>query len=97
MTDILEIAKSLVSGDRRQRYGTPLDNFTATAKIFSGILSHKLKEDITPEEALLLMQGIKIAREARSLTQDPSYRDNRIDGAGYWQALDDCVEDRKRR
>lgn len=97
VTSILDTAKGLVSGARKKRYGHPLDNFEATAKLFTGVLLHKLKADITVEEALLMMQAVKIARESRSLQDDPFFKDNRVDGAGYWQALQDCIDERKRR
>lgn len=85
---ILEEAGALVDGDRQEAYGHPMDDYSATAKIMSGILAHKLKEDITPEEAILMMVGVKLSRESRK-----HKRDNIVDGCGYLR----CIEKVKER
>jgi len=87
---ILDEAKVLVLGDRQESYGHPIENWDRTARILSAIWHDKLTEPLTAEEALLGMQGIKIAREIHS-----PKRDNRVDGAGYWQALDMVREARR--
>ena len=91
---ILDKAKELVYGNRREDYGHPLDDYTRTAMIFSAILLDKLKpgEIVTAEEAALCMEGVKISRECHA-----SKEDNRVDGAGYWEVLDLIVTERLRR
>ncbi len=75
-----DTAKSLVLGDRNAHYGTPVEDYTRTARIWSGLLSHKLKpgEEITPKEAVLMMVGLKLSREMHLHKPD-----NLIDAHGY--------------
>jgi hypothetical protein len=69
-----------------------LDDFSRTAKIWSGILAEKLTEDITAEEVGLLMVGLKISRE-----QNKHKDDNLIDGAGYFETTNMVKQERRRR
>lgn len=71
-------ANSLVNGDRQADYGTPRDNYAGVAKVWSGILHMILKRDITPEEAALMMVGLKVQRQAMK-----HKRDNLVDAHGY--------------
>lgn len=91
---ILEEAQSLVHGNRGDAYGHPLDDFSKSALIMNAVLYDKLKPgcEIVAEDVPLIMQGVKISRE----TNKPK-RDNRVDGAGYWETLDMVVEERSRR
>jgi hypothetical protein len=91
---ILEEAQRLVHGDRGNAYGHPLDDFTKSALIATAVLYDKLKPgfQIVAEDIPLLMQGVKISRE----TNSPK-RDNRTDGAGYWETLDMVRQERDRR
>lgn len=85
---ILEEADRLVSTDRQQDYGHPLDDFAKTAKIWSAILG----VDVTPEQVGLCMVGVKISRECNR-----PKRDNRVDGAGYFKTVDMIHNERERR
>lgn len=91
---ILEEAQSLVHGDRGKHYGHPFDDFTKSAMIMTAVLYDKLKpgETIIAEDIPLIMQGVKISREV-----NVPKRDNRVDGAGYWETLDMVREERNRR
>jgi hypothetical protein len=81
--NIAEEAQSLVLGDRNASYGNPREDFERVAKVWSGLLAQKLKADITPEEAILMMAGLKLCREVHK-----PKRDNRTDLIGYALCLD---------
>ncbi len=70
----------LVLGDRNSSYGTPADDYAKTAKLWTGLLIHKLKPgtEITPKEAVLMMALMKISREVNR-----PKRDNLVDAHGY--------------
>ncbi len=71
-------AHDLVNGDRQASYGSPRANYEGIAKVWSGLLAPILKRDITPEEAALMMVGLKIQRQAMH-----HKRDNLVDAHGY--------------
>ena len=75
----LQTADSLVSGDRQQDYGHPIEDFRKTAKIWSAILGI----DVTPEQVALCMVGVKISREVNKHKAD-----NIVDGCGYFRTLE---------
>ena len=85
---ILDDAKELVHGDRQIDYGHPLDDFERTAKIWEAILGCS----VTAEQVALCMVGVKISRECNH-----PKRDNRVDGAGYFETLDMVQQERERR
>lgn len=76
--NIAQEANNLVHGDRQDSYGHPKQDYQKTSKMWSGLLFHKLKEDITPEEAVLMMVALKLSRE-----QHKHKRDNLVDAVGY--------------
>jgi hypothetical protein len=84
---ITEIAQQLVYGDRGAAYGHPKHDYDRTAKMISGILSSKLKEDVDAKEAILIMIAVKMSR----LVNTPGHRDSVIDIAGYAECYDRVV------
>lgn len=82
---ILEEAQRLVHGNRGADYGHPYYDFRRTAIMVTGLLRDKLKdwEKITPRDIPLIMNCVKMSRE-----MNRPKRDNRADGAGYWETLD---------
>lgn len=85
---ILEEAQRLVHGDRGSAYGHPYDDFSRTAQIWSAILGIP----VSAEQVSLCMVGLKISREVN----EPK-RDNRVDGAGYFETLDMVRQEADRR
>lgn len=83
---ILQEADRLVSTDRGKDYGHPFDDFSRTAKMWSGIFGI----DVRPEQVPLAMICVKISRE----TNKPK-TDNLVDIAGYAKTLD-MVNQRRR-
>lgn len=72
---ILDKAKDLINGARKNEYGTPKDNFSRIAAIWSIILG----KTITPAQVALCMAGVKITR----LIQTEDHPDSWIDLCGY--------------
>ena len=89
---ILLEANRLVHGDRGTDYGHPLDDFGRTAGAVSSLLARKLKEPLTAEDVAVIMICVKLSRE-----MNVAKRDNRVDGAGYFETLNMVVEERARR
>lgn len=85
---ILEEAQRLVHGDRGSAYGHPYDDFSRTAQIWSAILG----TPVSAEQVSLCMVGLKISREVNK-----PKRDNRVDGAGYFETLDMVRQEADRR
>ena len=86
--DIALYAAELVSGDRQDAYGHPLDNLTRASKIWSVILGC----EVSAEQVALCMVGMKIAREVNQ-----SKPDTVVDGIGYFLTLQMIQEERLRR
>lgn len=74
----LQEAQRLVHGDRGEAYGHPIHDFARTAQIWTAVLG----TEVTPEQVALCMVGVKISRECNK-----PKRDNRVDGAGYFETL----------
>jgi hypothetical protein len=77
-------ARRLVHGERDQTYDNPRGNFARIAKVWSGLLASKLKEDIVEEEVAIMMSGLKLAR----LMHRYQHRDGKVDAIGYVLCLD---------
>jgi hypothetical protein len=82
-TDILDAAKRCVCGDREQDYGSPENNFSTIANLWTDYLlaSRKidLVEGISPVDVAAMLALLKIARIASGHSKE----DNWIDLAGY--------------
>jgi hypothetical protein len=72
---ILDEAKKLICEDRVSDYGTPRENFTRIAKLWSVIL----EKDITLEQVALCMLAVKMTR----LIQKNWHLDSWKDACGY--------------
>lgn len=77
---VLQKAQEIVA-ERGKTYGTPIGNYTKTAKLWSIILGH----DVTPEQVVQCMIGVKQIR----LTETPGHEDSILDIAGYAWVLDE--------
>lgn len=86
--DHMAEANALVNGERQAAYGSPRPSYVAQAKVWSGLLADKLKEDLTPEDVVLLLAGMKLTREAHK-----HKRDNVVDFHGYALVLAHVRED----
>lgn len=71
-------AWALTHGERRAAYGTPSQVFAGYAKMWSGLLARKLREDLDANDVTLCMTALKLAREANSPKGD-----NITDAHGY--------------
>lgn len=89
---ILEVADRLTNKDRREKYGHPLDDYSRTAGMVNSAFAHKLAEDLTAEDIMLIMVLVKVSREVNC-----PQRDNRVDGAGYFNCIELSYQERERR
>lgn len=71
---ILDEAEKAVSGPRNDEYGTPFENHSRTAALWSGFLG----VTVTPEDVCLMNILQKVARGRHFTT-----RDTLVDIAGY--------------
>ena len=76
---VTQEAYRLVNGERGETYSHPAIDFSRTASMVSGMLNHKLKEPLTPQDIALLMVCVKLSR----LVNSPDHRDSAVDIAGY--------------
>lgn len=95
MTDkksVLQEAEELIHGARQQTYDHPYIDFGRTAKMLSGLLKSKLKDDveIEIEDVPLIMVCVKLSR----LMATPGHRDSMVDGPGYFGTYE-MVMDKK--
>jgi hypothetical protein len=84
--NILHDADVAVSGNRRNDYGTPTENHSRTAKLWSVWL----KRDITPEDVCMLNILQKVSRGMNKIT-----RDTLVDIAGYARNIELVQNDDK--
>ena len=86
--EIADYALSLVTGNRQDDYGHPLDDFTKAGKIWEAILGIP----VSAEQVALCMVGVKIAREVNRQKLD-----NAVDGIGYFLTLTMVQQERAER
>lgn len=77
---MLDEAKSVVYGQRQKDYGPAKKNFQDIADVWSVILG----QEVTTEQVVLCMIGLKMAR----LCKSPDHRDSWVDIAGYVACID---------
>jgi Domain of unknown function (DUF6378) len=75
---LLAEAKEIVSGERREAYGHPKDNFSDIAKIWSVLF----KVEIMATQVALAMIMLKVLRENHSAKWD-----NLVDLIGYTECI----------
>jgi hypothetical protein len=77
--DFLKEAESLINGPRAKEYGPAKLNHQRIADIWTILLRGKLSSEITPEEVVACMVGLKLARLAEDISKDDSW----VDIIGY--------------
>jgi len=80
---ICEEAEALISGDRRDAYGSVHESFDRIGKVWEGVLLMP----ITGKQVALCMVGLKLCREANAHN-----RDNLTDLVGYTLLLEKFEE-----
>lgn len=83
--ECLDAARGAVTA-RQTHYGTPEENFTNAARLWSVILGC----DILPHQVALCLDAVKTAR----LIADPHHMDSWVDKAGYASCGAETVEKR---
>jgi len=73
--------------DREGTYGSPNENYDRVAGMMNVILKDKLKHDISPADAVMVMCGVKMAR----LTNSPDHKDSQVDLAAYAAILSEVA------
>lgn len=92
--DLLDEAKSLITGDRNNQYGPPTQDFARTAAILNALGFQFLKSDDTVQRleghhVALLMVALKMSR----LAWQPEKRDSWVDLAGYAACGWECIQE----
>lgn len=72
---VLMEAAHLIVGARDVTYGSPLENHSRIAQLWSVVL----KREVQPYEVAICMALVKVAR----LVESPEHRDSYVDAAGY--------------
>lgn len=89
--ELLDKARSVVTGARRQSYGNPEDNFKAIAELWTSYLRRRgclqMRGGLQAIEVAALMVLMKIARLAETEDHD----DSMVDIAGYAACMKRCA------
>lgn len=85
---VLDDAAAIISGERREIYGLPEEEFPRIATMWSAILG----TDISAEQVCLCMIAGKLLR----LATTPSHRDSQVDVCGYIRILEILCENCKK-
>lgn len=72
----LATAAALISGERHHTYGSALEDFTRTGRLWAALLG---VDHIGPEKVALCMAALKMSR----LCHSPGHNDSWIDLCGY--------------
>lgn len=72
---VLDTAKSLISGDRRDAYGDVTESFTRLAALWSALLG----TPVTAAQVAMCLAALKLSR----LANTPDHADSWTDLAGY--------------
>jgi hypothetical protein len=84
MKDILSEAKALVSKNRRDAYGSPVQNHGATADLFSAYLKRRYGPYmVVPTMDAQDVCVFNICQKISRLANTPGHRDSLVDIAGY--------------
>lgn len=86
---ILETAKTYVLGDRNNTYGSPVQDFTRTADLWSALGFSYNGEPVKAHHVAMAMASLKLSRLAWS----PLHVDNWVDLAGYAACGYECAGD----
>ena len=81
----LKTEEQLINGPRAKEYGPARKNHERIAQIWSIIL----EQDITPEQVVACMVGLKLARLSEDMTKDDSW----VDIIGYAALGGEIVND----
>lgn len=73
-SEILKEAEKCVCGQRQEDYGSPEDNFSRIAKLWTAYMDH----EYTAKDVAMMMALLKVAR-IKAGTKADSY----VDGCGY--------------
>lgn len=85
---ILDEAREIVAGARRQTHGEPERNSEAIALVWTALLVDVLKPGarLSPAIVNLMMAGMKLVRASK----DPAHRDHSLDVVGYVHLNEVC-------
>lgn len=87
-SSILDEAREIIAGARRQTHGEPERNSEAIALVWTALLVDVLKPGarLSPAIVNLMMAGMKLVRASK----DPAHRDHSLDVVGYVHLNEVC-------